>query len=136
MADEKRSRLKQWLASGEARLQPLTFPQRELWEASAVPPSDPSHHICCLIHVQGLITPDACRAAIQRVVERQEVLRASFLPGKEAPLQLVRRTGDANIEFRELSAAQQRPEAVEDLAREIFHQPFVLMQGPLYRVEV
>ena len=33
---DNRARLKQWLESGEARLQPLTFPQRELWETSPV----------------------------------------------------------------------------------------------------
>ena len=37
MSADKRARLKQWLESGEARLHPLTFPQRELWEASPVP---------------------------------------------------------------------------------------------------
>ncbi len=35
MQPDNRARLKQWLESGEARLQPLTFPQRELWETFA-----------------------------------------------------------------------------------------------------
>ncbi|MDB6151053.1 MAG: Condensation domain protein [Chthoniobacter sp.] len=136
MSDAKRARLKQWLDSGEARLHPLTFPQRELWEAAPAPVGDSSNHICCLIHVQGLITPDDCRAAIQRVVERQEALRLSFLPGKDGPLQLVRRSGEANFRFRDLTPAQGEPEAIEELAREIFSVPFDLTQGPLYRVEM
>jgi hypothetical protein len=36
MESDNRARLKQWLESGEARLQPLSFPQRELWETSPV----------------------------------------------------------------------------------------------------
>jgi hypothetical protein len=136
VSDAKRARLKQWLDSGEARLHPLTFPQRELWEAAPAPVGDSSNHICCLIHVQGLITPDDCRAAIQRVVERQEALRLSFLPGKDGPLQLVRRSGEANFRFRDLTPAQGEPEAIEELAREIFSVPFDLTQGPLYRVEM
>ena len=85
MSADKRARLKQWLESGEARLHPLTFPQRELWEASAVPVGDPANNICCLIHLRGLMTERDGTAAVQRVVERQEALRLSFLPGKERP---------------------------------------------------
>src|SRR4029453_13735671 len=100
MPDDKRARLKQWLASGEASLHPLTFPQRELWEASAAPVGDPANHICCLIYVRGLIMQQNCETALRRVVERQEVLRLSFLPGKEQPLQMVRRNSEINLEFR------------------------------------
>ena len=136
MSDDKRARLQQWLASGEARLHPLTFPQRELWEASPVPAADAANHICCLLKVRGPATTQECRAALQLVVDRQEALRLSILPGKDGPLQMVRRSGEANIHFRELSSAQAQPEAVEELAREIFRAPFDLLQGPLYRVEV
>ena len=40
MSGDKRALLKQWLESGKAQLQPLTFPQRELWETSPVPVAD------------------------------------------------------------------------------------------------
>jgi len=136
MSVDKRARLKQWLESGEARLHPLTFPQRELWETSAVPVGDPVNHICCLIHVRGVLTPPECRAALQRVVDRQEVLRLSFLPGKERPLQMVRENAEANLRFQELSSAQNQPEAIEEIARQIFQEAFDLVQGPLYRAVI
>lgn len=136
MPGDHRTRFKQWLASGEARLHPLTLPQRELWETSPVPVADPANHICCLIWMRGNLTPREAHAAIQRVVDRQEVLRASFLPGKERPLQMVRNTGEPNFRFRELTAAQSRKEGIEEIAREIFREPFDLVQGPLYRVEM
>jgi hypothetical protein len=135
MSGDKRAVLKQWLASGKTRLQPLTFPQRELWEASPVAVTDISNHICCLIQVQGVITPSACEAAIQRVVDRQDVMRLSFLPGKDRPIQMIRQSCEANFRFRELSSTQRHEEAVEELAREIFRDPFDLLQGPLYRAE-
>src|SRR5436190_14536672 len=106
MSGDKRARLKRWLEKEEARLHPLTLSQRELWETSAVPIENPANHICCLIHVRGLVTARDCEAALRRVVERQEVLRLSFLPGKEQPLQTIRKSSDPNLEFRELSAAQ------------------------------
>jgi hypothetical protein len=134
MPVDRRARLKQWLESGEAQLQPLTFPQRELWETSPVPVEDAANHICCLIEVRGLLTERDCRAAIQRVVDRQEVLRLSFLPGKERPLQMIRKQGEASCVFREVAPGAGGPEAIEEMAAEIFRKPFDLVQGPLYRV--
>ncbi len=136
MSDEKRALLKQKLERGEIRLQPLTFPQRELWETSPVPAADVANHICCLIEVRGKLTPEDGKGALQQVVQRQEALRVSFLPGKERPLQMIREDGPLSFRFRELAPEQRDPEAVEDIAREIFHEPFDLLQGPLYRVEL
>jgi hypothetical protein len=131
MSLDPRARLKQWLESGEAQLHPLTFPQRELWETSPVPVGDNSNHICCLIDVHGTLTEREARAAIQRVVDRQEVLRLSILPGKERPLQMIRRNFGINFDCREI--ADTRREAIEEAAAEIFRAPFDLVQGPLYR---
>jgi Condensation domain len=135
MSDAKRAQFKQWLESGEARLHPLTFPQRELWETSPAPPADVSNHICCVINVRGQISPEDCVASLQRVVNRQEVLRLSFLPGKNGPVQLIRTRSEPVMRFRDVPS-QIRPEALEELALGIFYEPFDLVQGPLYRVEV
>jgi hypothetical protein len=132
MPADQRTRLKQWLDSGEAQLHPLTLPQRELWEVSPVPVEDSANHICCLIEVQGLLTERECRAAIQLVVDREEVLRLSVLPGREQPLQMIRKNCGINFDVREVP--ESRPEAIEESAAEIFRTPFDLVQGPLYRV--
>jgi hypothetical protein len=134
MSGDKRARLKEWLQSGTVRLQPLTLPQRELWEAAPVPVGDVSNHICCLIKVRGSITARDCEAAIRRVARRQEALRSSFLPGKDGPLQMIRDTNEVSFQARELSAAESSAEAIEALALEIFHTPFDMVQGPLYRI--
>ena len=97
MAQDPRAQFKQWLESGEARLQPLALPQRELWENSPVPVADPANHICGVIEIKGPITPEQAEMALQRVIERQEALRISFLPGKERPLQMIRATGSAAL---------------------------------------
>jgi hypothetical protein len=132
MAGEAKSRLKEWLDRGEAQLHPLTYPQRELWEASVVPPEDVANHICAFIRVRGVIAPEDCARAIQKVVDRQEVLRLSFLPGKERPLQLVRAASRANAEFRDLRSGEEP--VVEAEMDQIFRAPFDLVKGPLYRV--
>ena len=136
MLADNRTLLKQRLESGQLRLQPLTFPQRELWEASPVPVADMANHICCLIEVRGKLTPGDAAGAMQQVVGRQEALRVSFLPGKERPLQAIREDSPANFRFRELSPAENTPGALAEIEREIFCGPFDLVQGPLYRVEL
>ncbi len=136
MEQDNRARLRQWLDSGEARLRPLTFPQRELWEVSPIPVSDPANHICGFIEIKGAITFKEGEIAIQRVVERQEAMRISFLPGKERALQMIRTTGTAALGYRELSFAEARLEALEELMKETFRLPFDLVQGPLYRIEM
>ncbi len=73
---------------------------------------------------------------MQKVVDRQEVFRLSFLPGKGQPMQMIRRNDRPALVFRELRASHTIPEVIEDLAAEIFHKPFDLVQGPLYRAEV
>ena len=118
-----------------ARLQPLGLSQRELWETSPVPVADPANYICSFIEIKGAITEKECEAALQRGVDRQEALRITFLPGKERPFQLVRSTG-SELRYRGLSREEARPEVLEDLLKETYREPFDLMQGPVFRVDM
>lgn len=133
---DSRSRLKQWLESGEAKLHPLSFPQRELWENSPVTVGDSANHICAFLEIKGAVTREDGEAAVQRVVDRHEVMRLSFLPGKERTLQLVRSTVPAVLTFRELAAAEASGDRLEELMHEVYRRPFDLVQGPLYRIEM
>jgi hypothetical protein len=133
---DSRAKLKQWLASGEVRLQPLSFSQRELWETSPVAVADPANHICAFIEIAGGITPEECEAALRRVTDRQEALRVSFLPGKDRTLEMIRATATPAFAFRELSAEERRPEALEAVLHETYRKPFDLAGGPLYRVDM
>jgi NRPS condensation-like uncharacterized protein len=136
MSQDLRANLKQWLASGEIRLQPLSLPQRELWETSPIAPGDIGNHICAFIEVKGNITAEDCREALRLVVERQEVLRLSFLPGKEQPFQMIRKTGTVVMNYHELTPEQCSKDGLEEVMKEIFSQPFDMLRGPLYRVEM
>lgn len=136
MDNDPRARLKQWLASGQASLHPLSFQQRELWETSPVPPGDPANHICSFFEIEGPVTFEHCEAAVARVVERQHATRTSFLPGRDRPLQIVRGSGETVLRYRELTEAETRPEALEEIMAEGFVEPFDFMRGPLYRLDM
>ncbi len=132
MAEDSRARLKEWLASGAVRLEPLSFSQRELWESSIVPPGDSCNHICVFMEVAGKVSKEDCLAAMQELVDRHEVMRLSILPGKNGPVQMIRREFPAAMRFSDLA-----PDAsLEDAMLEIFEEPFDLLRGPLYRVHV
>ncbi len=133
---DSRSRLKQWLESGEARLHPLAFPQRELWETSPVPVDSTANQICAFIEIKGAITFEEMSAALQLVINRHESMRVSFLPGKDRPLQMTRATGSSLLSYRELSSAESQPEALEEMMQETFRNPIDFLQGPLHRIEV
>lgn len=135
MSEGKQARFKQWLESGDAQLHPLTFSQRELWETSPAPPSDISNHICCVLHIGGLISKEDSLATFQRVVDRQEVLRLSFLPGKNGPVQLIRKRSQPVIRFRDISPDTSAAQ-LEELELQTFSQPFDLLHGPLYRLDI
>src|SRR5712672_3908902 len=126
VSGDKRALLRQRLESGEARLQPITFPQRELWEMSPVAVEDPANHICGFVEIKGRITFKEAEMAIQRVADRQEAMRISFLPGKERVLQMIRASGPTLFGCRELSSAEARPEALEELVEETYRLPFDL----------
>src|SRR5215471_11585953 len=136
MSGDKRALLRQRLESGQARLHPISFPQRELWETSPVAVADPANHICGFVELKGRITFQEAEMALQRVADRQEAMRISFLPGKERVLQMLRASGRVLLRYRELSSAEAGPDALEELMKEIYGLPFDLMQGPLYRVEM
>ena len=136
MQQDNLSRLKELIARKEARLAPLTFPQREIWETSPVPVECHANHICCFIEIKGALTEKDTHTSIQKVVDRQEALRTTFLPGKDRALQFIRSKGTANLTYRTLSDAEKKPEALEDVLKETYRQNFDLVLGPLYRVDM
>src|SRR5258705_12401416 len=85
--------------------------------------------------VRVRISPEVWVASLQRVGNRQEVLRLSILPGKNGPFQLIRDSAEPVMRFRHIPP-QTPAEKIEELALQTFAEPFDLVQGPLYRVEV
>src|SRR5580765_2207832 len=49
---------------------------------------------------------------------------------------MIRASSRASLRYRELSSAEARPEALEELMKETWRLPFDLIQGPLYRVDM
>ena len=136
MEADARTKLKEWISTGKARLEPLSFPQRELWEVSAVSPGDASNNICCFLDIRGPLTREMCTEALGHVIRRQEVLRTTFLPGKDRPLQVVRAEAEPAIVYRELDPSSATDERIIGEMQDCFSRPIDLLRGPLYRIEM
>lgn len=136
MEEGTRSKLQDMVASGQVRLLPLTFPQRELWETSPVPPGDATNNIRSFIDITGPVTHAMCSEAVQLVAMRQEAMRTTFLPGKERPVQLLRRRAEARVQYREMSDPRATDAGIIETMDEGFRQPFDLARGPLYRLQM
>ena len=134
--ESKRARLQELVASGQVRLQPLSFIQRELWETSPVPPEDPSNHIRSFIDLKGPLTHELCMRATRLVVARQEVMRTSILPGKERPVQMIRAHAEPVVDYHELDRPGVGDGEIIDLMEEGFRRPFDMVRGPLYRLQM
>ena len=130
--NDPRLRLKGWLASGEAQLLPLSLPQRELWENSPVPPGDAANHICATIEIRGAFNFDLCEEALGAVVARQEVLRTSFLSGNDKAARVVRAKAETILRCRDVASVA----VMEEAMAAAFSEPFDMVRGPLYRVEM
>ena len=63
-------------------------------------------------------------------------MRLSVLPGKDQPVQMIRASGSQDAVPPSVLPSERHPEAVEELMQEAFSEPFDLVQGPLYRVNV
>jgi len=130
--NDPRLRLKGLIARGEARLLPLSLPQRELWENSPVAPDDPANHICATIEIRGVFSFDLCQEALRAVVDRQEVLRTSFLSGEGKAAQIVLTKTEALLRCRDVGPGEDSGK----LMATVFSEPFDMVRGPLYRVEM
>ena len=123
-------------AKATQSLYPLTFPQRELWEASPVRPEDSANHICALIKANGALTAKECAEAVRRVVARQEVLRLGITQTPDGLRQKIHSSMEPNFVYRDIPAAYKGGGALDDLVTEIGSKPFNMSEGPLYRIEV
>ncbi|MBE2181580.1 MAG: condensation domain protein [Chthoniobacterales bacterium] len=134
--ESQRARLQELVASGQVRLQPLSFIQRELWETSPVAPEDPSNHIRSFIDLKGPLTHELCMQAMRLVVARQEVMRTSILPGKERPVQMIRARSEPVVDYRAPDRTGIGDEEIIAMMEEGFRRPFDLVRGPLYRLQM
>src|SRR5205823_6140723 len=114
---------------------PLSFAQESLWFIDQLDPGSNAYNVPVVLRLHGRIQPAILESALNEILRRHDVLRATF-PAKDGrPAQLILPFEPRTLpleNLRELSPAQ-RDSRVRDLTREETHQPFDLTHGPLVR---
>ena len=108
---------------------PLSLAQRRLWESARESPEAGSHFVIGL-RLLGNLNLGALRAALDRIVERHEILRTTFRGTDVEPIQVV---GPHDTRFPLVVQQLQEDPPVEQLRREGAFRPFDLSHGPLIR---
>ncbi|WNG46961.1 amino acid adenylation domain-containing protein [Archangium minus] len=114
---------------------PLSFAQQRLWFLEQLQPGSSAYNIPYALRLEGQLEPKALERALEEVVRRHEILRASFESRAGEPVLRLAETLRLSLEPEDLSAleAGRRNEEVERRASEEASKPFVLSQGPLLR---
>jgi amino acid adenylation domain-containing protein/non-ribosomal peptide synthase protein (TIGR01720 family) len=106
----------------------LSPQQEHLWRAQG---SRPAHGFVCqgLLEVRGPLDRDRLRRAVERVVERHEILRTAFpsLPGMGLPVQVIQERG--RVLWNEPEASEPGEAGIERLLAEARRLAFPLEDG-------
>jgi amino acid adenylation domain-containing protein len=115
---------------------PLSFSQERLWFLHQLDPYSAAYNVPASVRLEGLLDVEALRTALDRLVERHEILRASFSELDGQPVQVAHPPVPLMLDTIEVvSAHVPDSEATAlDLARADSARPFDLSCGPLIRV--
>lgn len=124
-----------WMESFD--IAPMSAAQRQLWFLQAMNPECRAYNIAAVLRIRGTLVIDALRAAIPRLVERQEALRTTFGLDDGKPVQKIAAHAppvEMLCGFQDVEAlpSQQQAGAIKDLVRREAARAFDLEQGPLF----
>ncbi len=115
--------------TGQQRSAAPSFAQQRLWFLDQLEPGSTEYSVPMAWRLTGALDADALRCALERVVDRHEVLRTAFAVVDDTPLQVV--SARVPVELPLVEAAS--PEAVRDALAELAGTPFDLRRPPLWR---
>ena len=94
-----------------------------------------AYRISGALRLRGALDRAALQAALDRIVQRHEVLRTTFVNQEGTPVQIIAPAGAFALEFFDLGALAlaEREEQVESLVAGTLQAPFDLAAGPLIR---
>lgn len=122
-------------SSGDA---PLAFAQQRLWFLHQMSDSGGAYHIPLLLQLRGPLEPAALRRSLQAVVDRHDVLRATFPSTDGWPRQRI--APRLTCPLPELDLSEHRLDEQQARLRRTLEadlqQPFSLEKGPILRAKL
>ncbi|MBX8596518.1 amino acid adenylation domain-containing protein [Pseudomonas cichorii] len=114
---------------------PMSFAQQRLWFLAQMEGASEAYHMPAGLRLRGVLDASVLQNALDRVVERHEVLRTRFVPhATEQAVQVIDAKGAGFILKRiDLSGQADAELQMQTLARQEALTPFDLERGPLVR---
>ena len=119
----------------EAQQVPLSFAQERMWFLNQWQPGDPAYNRPVALRFVGVLDPTALARSLSEILQRHEVLCATFSSIEGRPVQTIAPPEPLSLPVVDLSSLPQPkrvPEARRLATREA-QRPFDLVQGPLFR---
>ncbi|OEZ60291.1 condensation domain-containing protein [Duganella sp. HH105] len=114
---------------------PLSFAQQRLWFTDQIAPGSASYNIAFAVKMHGALDLGVLRMALQKMVDRHEAFRTTFVMAGGVPQQAIAPDAQlamTELDLRHLPEAEREAEA-RRLARAEAGTPFDLARGPLLR---
>ena len=114
---------------------PLSFAQQRLWFLNQLEPDSPFYNISAALRLNGLLNVAALEQSFNEIIQRHEILRATFNVVDGEAIQVINPQEKLTIKLIDLTAlpAQKQETEAQQLANQEAGQPFDLATGPLVR---
>jgi amino acid adenylation domain-containing protein len=113
---------------------PLSFAQQRLWLLDQLSPGTLAYQMFGVFHPRGPLDAAALEQSLEEIGRRHELLRTTFVPGDDGPIQQISSHPALPLRRIDLTAApESRLAEATRLATEEVQRPFDLAVGPLLR---
>src|ERR1051325_11318366 len=117
---------------------PLSFAQERLWFLDQLMPGSAFYNVPQALRFEGDLDLGLLADSLNRIVERHEVLRATFAIAGGKPVQVAAPRREVSVEVIDISHLPEadRQRQAQVLANQEAADPFDLSRGPLLRAKV
>jgi amino acid adenylation domain-containing protein len=114
---------------------PASFAQQRLWLLDQLQPGDPTYSIASAVRLKGQLDTDALKDSLNKVVQRHETLRTTFMFVDDDLVQVVAQSLSVPLPVIDLRSLvnEEREAEVRCLSDNEARRPFDLARGPLLR---
>lgn len=114
---------------------PLSFAQERLWFIHQLQPDAPAYNLRGDLRIGGVLPVEVFERVIDEIVRRHEVLRTTYEPSQDGPVQVVHehRRRDLPVVDLEALAEETRTKEAARVMKQEAARPFDLAQGPILR---
>jgi non-ribosomal peptide synthetase component F len=122
----------------ESNILPLSFSQEHQWFIEQFNPNSPLYNLPNIVRMKGHLNIDALEKSFTEIVNRHEVLRATFTLLDGQPVQMFSPPQSLTLPILDLSHLNEedREYQFKQLASEDSRRSFNLSTGPLYRASL